>query len=851
MLRRLGNHVVRGWPDSRLSRWKYVLGVCGVLVLLALIPAAVAQSTRRPASDLQAATRALHEGRYDDVSAIAQKLNGQDPDVVALVAQADIARGRYEQAEARLRPVAERAPRSAAALELGLLLRMLGRAEAPAVLRRVASAAATTSDPRELARGARALRALGAFQEANAAYRDAAGAAPGDIAIETAWGELFLEKYEKGEALKSFQTVLEQDENWVPAVLGSARVLADDNPPQSVQLAERALAINPSSVDARLLLAEHAVDAGKRDEARELLLKALSVNPSSLEAHAMLAGLAYVEDKTSEFEESIAKALAVAPSYGEAYRVAGELAAANYRFDEAAALTRRALELDPDNPQSLADLGVHLLRTGDEPGARRALEASFKLDGFNRVTFNLLQMMDTLDTFVTLEQGDIVFRMDKAEAPVMQEYAVPLAQRALSTLSERYQFKPQGPILVEMFPRHDDFAVRNVGVPGMIGALGACFGRVVTLDSPKARPPGDFQWEATLWHEMAHVITLQMSRQRLPRWLSEGISTYEEKLANPEWARAQDLDFAVMLERDEVMPLRDLNSAFTDPRKISIAYFQASLLVDHIVKTYGDQGLHRLLRAYGEGLDTEAALAKALDTDYDELQAGFDETVEPQFASLRAALRGPEPEKLAKMSLDELRAVAEENARSFPFQMAYGGALRKAGQDDEAMRAFEQAASLIPIAGGPYVQMAEIAIERKDPLRAIAALERLMGADAENVEAPRQLVKLMAEQKITDAPRLMRAYQRIASVDPFDADAHRALGRFALDRGDSETAIREFKAVIALGPVDQAAAHTDLAESYLKGGRRADARKQTLAALEIAPSYQRAQELLLKISEGQ
>ena len=39
----------------------------------------------------------------------------------------------------------------------------------------------------------------------------------------------------------------------------------------------------------------------------------------------------------------------------------------------------------------------------------------------------------------------------------------------------------------------------------MIGALGACFGRVVTMDSPKARPPGEFQWEATLWHELAHV----------------------------------------------------------------------------------------------------------------------------------------------------------------------------------------------------------------------------------------------------------------------------------------------------------------------------------------------------------
>ena len=95
-----------------------------------------------------------------------------------------------------------------------------------------------------------------------------------------------------------------------------------------------------------------------------------------------------------------------------------------------------------------------------------------------------------------------------------------LRTEALDTLSKRYQFTPKGPILIEIFPKHDDFAVRNVGLPGMIGALGACFGRVVTMDSPRARPPGDFQWEATLWHELAHVITLQMSNQRVPRWLT-------------------------------------------------------------------------------------------------------------------------------------------------------------------------------------------------------------------------------------------------------------------------------------------------------------------------------------------
>src|SRR5207248_9515911 len=139
---------------------------------------------------------------------------------------------------------------------------------------------------------------------------------------------------------------------------------------------------------------------------------------------------------------------------------------------EAVDLVRRGLALEADDAEALGDLGADLLRTGDEPAARTALESSFKLDPFNVVTYNLLQMMDKLDKFVTITDGDLIVRMRPDEAPVMQDYVVSLAHQALNTLSKKYAFAPKGPFLVEMFPIHDDFAVRNVGLPGMIGALG-------------------------------------------------------------------------------------------------------------------------------------------------------------------------------------------------------------------------------------------------------------------------------------------------------------------------------------------------------------------------------------------
>ena len=186
-------------------------------------------------------------------------------------------------------------------------------------------------------------------------------------------------------------------------------------------------------------------------------------------------------------------------------------------------------------------------------------------------------MLDTLDKFETFKDGDLIVRLHPDEVRVMKEPLLRIARESLAALSKRYGFTPTGPILIEMFPRHDDFAVRTLGLPGMVGALGACFGKVVTLDSPRARPPGDFNWSATLWHELAHVMTLQMSNQRVPRWLTEGTSVFEERRARPEWGREGEFEFLDAMAKGELIKVAELNSGFTSSRTINLAYHQSSL----------------------------------------------------------------------------------------------------------------------------------------------------------------------------------------------------------------------------------------------------------------------------------
>jgi Flp pilus assembly protein TadD len=511
-----------------------------------------------------------------------------------------------------------------------------------------------------------------------------------------------------------------------------------------------------------------------------------------------------------------------------------------------AALSRKALEIDPNDVRTLSALGVQLLRTGDETEAREVLEKSFAIDKFDQTTFNLLTMLDSLDKFDTTTDGDIVFKSHPSETPVMREYVAPLAQQALAVFSEKYQFTPKGPILIEMFPKHDDFAVRTVGLPGMIGALGACFGRVVTLDSPKARPPGDFNWAPTLWHELAHVMTLQLSKQRVPRWLTEGISTYEEKLGSPAWGREGELSFVAAYGVGEHMTVRELNAAFQDPEKISLAYYQASILTEHIVGKYGMSALRKLLVSYGEGLEGEAALKAGLGVDIDTLQADLDKLLASKYGSIVRALKPPKELEPGK---GDPEAIAAAFPDSFQAQVALGEYLRKAGRIDEAFKVLERAAEMVPMATGPRSPrslMAHMALERKDSARAISELEKLLEHANTDLESVRLLARELEANK-SPSGKLMSAYERLAQLDPFDAANHSKLGRLKMQAGDARTAVREFRAAIAAGSLDPAAAHSDLAESYLAVGDKVQARRAVLAAIEVAPGYPRAQELLLKV----
>jgi tetratricopeptide (TPR) repeat protein len=310
-----------------------------------------------------------------------------------------------------------------------------------------------------------------------------------------------------------------------------------------------------------------------------------------------------------------------------------------------------------------------------------------------------------------------------------------------------------------------------------------------------------------------------------------------------------EVAFARAWRDGKVIPIRDLEAGFTKAETIALAYYEASLLVEELVRMRGQAGLNALVSAYGEGLANEAALQRAFGVSLDALQATFDQALKGRFDGLARVLREV-PDLKEATGVEALQALAAREPDSFAVQMRLARAAADAGDRPAAIAAFERASELVPRAGGPEsprAQLAGLAELQGDHTRAIGELQALLAVDSANVDAARQLLAIA--DRAGDARASAQAAARVVALDPFDSAAHSALGRSALASGDHQVASREFRVALATGPADTAAAHCDLGEAYFAAGRPADAKREALASLEVAPLFERAQDLLLKAVE--
>ncbi len=701
----------------------------------------------------------------------------------------------------------------------------------------------------DLAARAEAWWALGNVKLANDVFRDALKAEPKNPDLRVRWGYLYDQTHQEGEALKLFNEALELDEGNVAAKLGSASVLAGRFEDKAKTIVEETLVVEKDQLLGHYLLARMALEEGELKNADEqldiALAKADEMGLSPLEGYALKSSLDLL--RGNESSEWTKKALAYNPTYGEIYAEQAHFYIITRRYREAIELYQEAVDLDPELWSAQADLGVNLLRENREEEGRRHLEIAFKGDPFSAKTVNTLRLVDSFNHFklysnkdddllkgeealkASIDKPEIILRLHEKEADLLEPYAMDLAEQAVAKFSKKYHFKPQKPIHVELYPDHDDFAVRTMGMPG-IGLLGVTFGYLVAMDSPSGREPGQFHWGTTLWHEMAHVFTLEATNHLVPRWYSEGISMYEEWEARPNWGERISPSFIKAYTEDKLLPVADLDKGFirpSYPEQIAVSYFQAGLVCRLIDREWGPEKLVDLLHAFGKDLSTADAIEQVLGLPPEE----FDERLD---AFLKKRL-GPmaDPDSLEKWRSALKRALV---------------AARDEKWDDVATNAL-QAQALYPEfveSGNPYTLLArayEAQGKSNERLAILAAYFKEGGRE------PDQLKTLAKLQREADLPAdAIATLEELNYVWPSDEDLHNELGDLLLSADKPREALREYNAVLAMNPHDKAQAHYHLAETYHMIKDSEQARRHVLMALEIAPTYKPAQKLLLEIA---
>jgi cellulose synthase operon protein C len=666
---------------------------------------------------------------------------------------------------------------------------------------------------------------LGEYSMANQEFRTAVAQADGNAQYRVRWGRMLHERFNDQDAQALFKEALARDPKNAQAYLGLALVSADGFDEGAVDWAHKALQIDPQLAPGHELLGRLALEDSQPDQAAAEADAALKIAPDSLDAMAVHASIELLADRPPE--AWLTRISALNPTYGQGYALVAHHLILRGRYLDGVAYFRKAVAADPLLWSARAELGVNLMRLGQDTEARQQLEKCYANGYRNEATVNSLRLLDSYKNFVVLKDDTTILKLHRKESELLYPYFLAELKRSIAAYEQKYRMKLAGLVQVEVYPDHEDFAVRTLGMPGL-GALGVTFGDVVAMDSPSGRKPGDFHWASTLRHEMSHVFILAATNHRVPRWFTEGLAVHEETQVSPEWGDPMTPDIVVALRDRKLLPVADLDRGFVRPQyptQVFVSYFQAGRICDYIQSRWGDAKLLDMVHSYAHVVGTREVIQKDLGMSTEEFDRQFQAWL---YERVHATVA----------SFDEWHKRLASLAK-----------LAQDKQYDAVIRDGDAIIRLYPdyvYDANPYEFLAEAYLAKANKPAAATVLSEYMHAGGRRPGVLKQLAGI--QEELGDPQAAAATLDRINYIDPaYDEESHRHLGALWLEQKNYPGAIREYAAVVAFHPLDVASAQFDLARAYFAAGQRDKAEDAVLASLEVAPGYRPAQKLLLQI----
>ncbi len=690
---------------------------------------------------------------------------------------------------------------------------------------------------------------LNEVNRANAAFRRAVDAEPTDADLRARWGLLFLSAHQAADAEALFEEALSLDPNNLTALAGQAELLLDRFAGAAQSAINRALTIDAMHPRTRVLKARLLLEVGNRDGAADILLDLVAAGSTPvrdrLDAMALLAAADHMSGIADPELPSpwVSQALEINPSFGEIHAVPAYFYVITRRYREAVALLEEAVAIDPEHWDAHLALGTNLLRINELEAGQDHLEQAYSGDAFNAETVNMLRLLDTLDGYDTEITERLILRTHPLETAPLRKYVGELVDRAVEEMAPRYGYQFVAPVVIELYQHHDDFAVRTAGLPGL-GILGATFGDVIVMAGPSAKPSDEWDWLSVVWHEIAHVVTLNATDNLVSRWFSEGVSVYEEQRFGPSPNSSVSFEFLRAMSENQLLGVAELDNGFMRPQypeQIGVSYVQAGLLCTFIAERYED-GLRRILEVYASTSDTVVAIQEGLGLDPSDLDAAFAEWLEGEYgpaaegiAAYHAATRAAFAALQAEDWI-EARRQAELAIDLYPSYAGPGNARLALASALEKSSARDPGDDNAPTGGeGPA----------GSPATARQVLLDYYQLGGRDPKALQQAVALF--ETAGDLKTAHQIQQSLTRLEPLVVAHHARLGGLATTLGRHEEALSERRLVLALNPHDLAGAHFEVAVALNTLGRKEEATRALLQALEIAPRYPEGLQLLREI----
>jgi cellulose synthase operon protein C len=740
-------------------------------------------------------------GRYAEAQVALAPLLSQ-PDLAAKsavwLARAQRNQGDAAGAEQTLRRVVSEPLARAAQVELGDLLINEGRrTDAEPVLMKLVddynADRIKEDDGAGLSLVGRAAQLLRSPRDANDAYNASERALPGDPQTLLYRADLFLEKYDPGHAEEVLHEILAKAPAEPEALVLLARVkLAQAfDFDEAERLARLALNVNPKLGSAYAILVGIALRDQDLDVAAGRISAGLAANPGNLELLSLRVAERFLADDRAGLDSAKQAVFARNSQYSRLYSIVSEFADWEHRYDEIVRMMRDAVALDSEDGVAYGELGLNLIRSGDDAGGVAALSRAFAIDPYNVRVFNTLNLYDKTIAreYVTVEHPPFRIRYRKDERAILDRYVPALLNQAWAKMVKAYGFTPETPIGVELYAERENFGIRTGGLPET-AIQGVCFGRTLAAMSPKNE---SFNLGMTLWHELSHVFHIQLSKSHVPRWFTEGLAEYETIIARPEWSREQDPDLYQALRAGRLPAVANMTRAFTRAEElndVATAYYASSQILVLWARTYGMPKLDEMLRQWGAGRRTADVLQATLGKAPDELDHEFRAFAEQKLSRYKTQFvpstrGGPIP-------LAEAEAVRSPN--SALAHTVYALALLHRGRGDQAKGQIARALALDPKFADARFLDAQLSAH-ENPAHAVAALHGLV-ADGQDGYA----VEMLLAQTLgaNDEVGAVAALHSATALDPTQAAPEYTLADLAEKSGDFPAELTALRALAKL-----------------------------------------------------